>query len=145
MRKCDELLQRFTLKGQDSGVRELRREEFDDYQVIYNILVEKLIDTGVEITQDKETQVINRIVSQDDADVTPLGLTNVSLEYLARILTFAKGKGIQWHVEIKECSDTHFMELSYFKIQVNCNKDLFVTMAKEAGFRYPKLKHMQTA
>ncbi|WP_088227568.1 hypothetical protein [Desulfosporosinus sp. FKB] len=145
MRKCDELIQRFTLKGQDSGVRELRGEELESCQLIYDDLIKQLIATGAEIPREMEIQVINKIATLDDDNVTPLGLVNVSLDYLSKILTFAQGQGIQWQVEIKECTDTHFKELSYFKIKVACDKEFFVTMAKEAGFRYPKINRHQTA
>ncbi|KLU67617.1 hypothetical protein DEAC_c00110 [Desulfosporosinus acididurans] len=145
MRKCDQLIQRFTLKGQDDGVRNLRGEELKSYQLIYDDLIKRLIATGAEVPQDMEIQVINKIVTPDDDNVTPLGLVNVSLDYLTKILTFAQGQGIQWQVEIKECTDTHFKELSYFKITVACDKEFFVTMAKEAGFRYPKITRHRTA
>ncbi|WP_088225855.1 hypothetical protein [Desulfosporosinus sp. FKB] len=145
MKKCAEFIKRFTLKGQDSCVRELREEELQEYQQVYNDLITKLIQTGGEIPQKMEIQVINKIVAQNDEDVTPLGMVRVSFEYLARILTFTKGLGIQWQVDIRECTDTHFKELSYFKITVDCDKDLFLAMAKDAGFRYPRLCVQQTA
>ncbi|WP_407313571.1 hypothetical protein [Desulfosporosinus sp. SB140] len=138
MRKCDELFNRFTLKGQDSGIKELQGHELEEYHFIYNDLITKLMETGSEIPEGMEIQVINKIVANDDENVTPLGLVNVSLEYLAKILTFAKGQGIQWQIDIRECTDTHFKELSYFKIKVDCDQDLFVTMAKGVGFRYSK-------
>ncbi|MDQ7093199.1 hypothetical protein REC12_06315 [Desulfosporosinus sp. PR] len=146
MRKCDELFYRFTLKGQDSGIRELLGNELEQYQLIYDDLITKLLDTGSEIPEGMDIQVINKIITKDDENVTPLGLTNVCLEYLVKILTFARGQGIQWQVEIKECTDTHFKELSYFKVKVDCDKDFFITMAKNAGFRYtkePMLKHSE--
>jgi hypothetical protein len=136
MKKCPELMQRFTLVGQDSGIRELQGHEIEEYQIIYKDLIDKLIDVGGEITEGIDIQVINKIVTHKDENITPLGLVNVSLDYLVRILTFAKCQKIKWQVDIRECTDSHFRELSYLKVRVDCNKDKFMAMAKEAGFRY---------
>lgn len=139
MKKCDEYIQRFTLTGQDSGIRNLSENEVEQYEVIYDTLITKLIDTGGEVPENSDIQVINKIYTCNDECVTPLGLVNVSLEYLTKLLTFCKSEGIQWLVDIRECTDTHFKELSYFKIIVDCSKDKFMTIAKRGGFRYSSL------
>lgn len=136
MRKCDEHLQRFTLTGQDRGVKLLNETELEEYKLVYHELIIKLLETGAEITGGSDLQVINKIYTCNDECVTPLGLVNVSLEYLAKLLTFCKKEGVHWLVDIRECTDTHFRELSYFKIIVDCSRDKFVAIAKEAGFRY---------
>ena len=136
MKKCDEHIQRFTLMGQDKGIIKLSESEAEEYEVIYNTLITKLIDTGGEVPESSEIQVINKIYTCNDECVTPMGLVNVSLEYLARLLTFCKNERIQWLVDIRECTDTHFKELSYFKIIVDCTQDAFMKMAKNRGFRY---------
>ena len=136
MKKCDEHIQRFTLMGQDKGIIKLSESEAEEYEVIYNTLITKLIDTGGEVPESSEIQVINKIYTCNDECVTPMGLVNVSLEYLARLLTFCKNERIQWLVDIRECTDTHFKELSYFKIIVDCTQDAFMKMAKSRGFRY---------
>ncbi|MCO1602509.1 hypothetical protein [Desulfosporosinus nitroreducens] len=140
MKKCDEYIQRFTLTGQDSGIKKLSETEVEEYKLIYDTLITKLIDTGGEVPGSSDIQVINKLYTCNDECVTPLGLVNVSLEYLAKLLTFCKKEGIHWLVDIKECTDTHFRELSYFKIIVDCSKDKFMTIAKEGGFRYKAIK-----
>lgn len=137
MKTCDELIQRFTLTGQDSGIREFSGPEAEEYQLIYNDLIKKLIDTGAAVPEGVDIQVINKIVTSNDEYITPVGLVNVSLEHLAKLLTFARNQGIQWQVDIRECTNTHFKELSYFKVKVDCTKDIFCAMAKGVGFRYP--------
>ncbi len=137
MKMCDRLFRKFTLTGQDSNVKELRGTEVEAYQSIYNDLIEKLIETGGDVPNGRDVQVINKIVSIDDEYITPVGLVNVSLESLAKLLTFARSDGIKWQVDIRECTDTHFKELSYYKIKVDCTKDIFCVMASGAGFRYP--------
>ncbi|SDH12516.1 hypothetical protein [Desulfosporosinus hippei] len=136
MAECEELLNRFTSAGQDRSVRELRSHELEEYKSIYNDLVAQYNDTNGEIPVDMDIQVINKIYTQNDMNTTPLGLVNVSLEYLARILTFAKAQGIQWQLECRKCTDTHFKKLSHFEVKVDCDRDVFVTMAVEAGFRF---------
>lgn len=136
MKMCDKLFQKFTFTGQDRDVRELTGPQIEEYKLIYDDLIAKLLETGGEIPEGMEIQVINKIIAIDDEYITPVGLVNVSLEYLAKLLTFARNQGIQWQVDIRECTDTHFRELSYFKIKVDCTKDIFSAMAKEAGFRY---------
>ncbi len=136
MKKCDEHIQRFTVTGQDKGICKLSEPEVEEYELIYNTLITKLIDTGGEVPENSEIQVINKIYTCYDECVTPMGLVNVSLEYLAMLLTFCKNERIQWLVDIRECTDTHFKELSYFKVIVDCTQDAFMTMAKNRGFRY---------
>lgn len=136
MNNCDELTYRFTSTGQDSGIKELQGHELEEYQLILSDLVAKHIDSSGEVLEGSDIQVINKIVTHNDENITPMGLVNVSLEYLARILTFARSHGIQWQAESRNCSDTHFKKLSHFKITVDCYKDSFVTMAKGIGFRY---------
>ncbi|AFQ44085.1 hypothetical protein [Desulfosporosinus meridiei] len=140
MRKCDEHIQRFTLTGQDRGIRQLSESELEEYKIIYRDLIIKLIETGGEVPESSDIQVINKIYTCNDECVTPLGLVNVCLEYLAKLLTFCKQAGIRWLVDIRECTDTHFRELSYFKIIVDCSKDRFIEVAKEGGFRYSAIK-----
>ncbi|KGK86511.1 hypothetical protein DP73_16460 [Desulfosporosinus sp. HMP52] len=140
MRKCDEHIQRFTLTGQDRGIKQLSESELEEYKIIYGDLIVKLIETGGEVPVSSDIQVINKIYTCNDECVTPLGLVNVSLEYLAKLLTFCKQAGIHWLVDIRECTDTHFRELSYFKIIVDCSKDRFIEVAKEGGFRYSAIK-----
>ncbi|SDG95855.1 hypothetical protein [Desulfosporosinus hippei] len=140
MRKCDEHIQRFTLTGQDRGIRQLSESELEEYKIIYGDLIVKLIETGGEVPISSDIQVINKIYTCNDECVTPLGLVNVCLEYLAKLLTFCKQAGIHWLVDIRECTDTHFRELSYFKIIVDCSKDRFIEVAKEGGFRYSAAK-----
>lgn len=140
MRKCDEHIQRFTLTGQDRGIKQLSQSELEEYKLIYAELIVKLIETGGEVPVSSDIQVINKIYTCNDECVTPLGLVNVSLEYLAKLLTFCKQAGIHWLVDIRECTDTHFRELSYFKIIVDCSKDRFIDVAKEGGFRYSAIK-----
>lgn len=140
MKKCDEHMQRFTLTGQDRGIKKLSEAELEDYKIIYNDLITKLIETGGEVPGSSDIQVINKIYTCNDECVTPLGLVNVSLEYLAKLLTFCREAGIHWLVDIRECTDTHFRELSYFKIIVDCSKDKFISVAKDGGFRYSAVK-----
>lgn len=140
MKKCDEHLQRFTLTGQDSGVRQLNEKEVDNYTSIYDTLITKLVETGGDLPDNTDIQVINKIYTCNDECVTPLGLVNVSLEYLARLLTFCKQEGVNWLVDIRECTDTHFKELSYFKIIVDCSREKFMGIAKGGGFRYSRVK-----
>ncbi|AFM41848.1 hypothetical protein Desaci_2937 [Desulfosporosinus acidiphilus SJ4] len=136
MNTCDKSIQRFTLAGQASGIKELRDHEVKVYESIYNDLMSKHIEACGEVPEGLDIQVINKVYTHDGENITPMGLVNVSLEYLARILTFAKGRGIQWQIDSKECSTTHFKKLSHFTVNVNCEKDQFVAMAKEFGFRY---------
>lgn len=136
MNECDEFTRRFTSSGQDNGIKELRGHELEEYQLILSDLVTKHIDSSGEISEGSDIQVINKIVTPNDENITPMGLVNVSLEYLAKILTFARSHGIQWQAESRNYTDTHFKKLSHFKITVDCNKDSFVTMAKGIGFRY---------
>ncbi|AET68694.1 hypothetical protein Desor_3190 [Desulfosporosinus orientis DSM 765] len=136
MTECEELVNRFTLAGQDRGIRELCADELNEYHSIYNDLMSKHVESNGEILKDMEIQAINKIYASNDLNITPMGLVNVSLEYLARILTFAKAQGIEWHVCCDKCTDTHFKNLSHFTVKVNCHKDEFVTMAEAAGFRY---------
>lgn len=136
MKMCDKLFQKFTFTGLDRDVRELVGHEVEEYQLIYDELIARLIDTGGEVPEGMDIQVINKIVTSNDEYITPVGLVNVSLESLAKLLTFARNQGIQWKVDIRECTDTHFRELSYFKIKVDCSKDAFAAMAKREGFRY---------
>lgn len=131
-----ELNTRFTSAGQDGGIKELQAHELVEYQSIYNDLISKHANNCGEVPKGNDIQVINKIVTHNEENITPMGLVNVSLEYLAKILTFAKGQGIQWHVDCRENTDTHFKKLSHFNIKVDCQKDLFVTMASEVGFRY---------
>ena len=137
MKNCEMLYEKFSLTGQNKSVRDLSGAEVEAYQLIYNDLIKKLIDSGVNVLDGLEVQVINKIVSIDDEYITPVGLVNVSLESLAKLLTFARNEGIEWQVEIRECTNTHFKELSYLNIKVNCKKSLFCEMAIKAGFRYP--------
>lgn len=137
MKNCEMLYEKFSLTGQNKSVRDLSGAEVEAYQLIYNDLIKKLIDSGVNVLDGLEVQVINKIVSIDDEYITPVGLVNVSLESLAKLLTFARNEGIEWQVEIRECTNTHFKELSYLNINFNCKKSLFCEMAIKAGFRYP--------
>lgn len=136
MKMCDKLFRKFTFTGQDTDVRDLVGHEVDEYQLIYDDLIVRLIDTGGEVPEGMDIQVINKILTTNNEYITPAGLVNVSLESLAKLLTFAKNQGIYWKVDIRECTDTHFKELSYFKITVDCPKDVFSTMAKKEGYRY---------
>ncbi|WP_407308879.1 hypothetical protein [Desulfosporosinus sp. SB140] len=136
MKTCDELSNRFTSTGQDSSIRELQKHELEEYQAIFKDLITRHMDIHGEIPEGMDVQVINRIVTHNGENITPMGLVNVSLEHLAKILTFARAQGIQWQVENQECTDTRFKKLSQFNIKVDCHKDHFVTMAKEVGFRY---------
>lgn len=140
MKMCNEYVQRFTLTGQDSGIKKLSEIELKDFKLIYYDLITKLIDTGIEVNGNSDIQVINKIYTCNDECVTPLGLVNVSLEYLAKLLTFCKQEGIHWLVDIRECTDTHFRELTYFKIIIDCSKERFVSIAKGAGFRCSAIK-----
>jgi|GEM_PF-6369939 hypothetical protein len=136
MKMCEGYVKRFSLTSQDSGVWELKDSQVDEYNSIYNMLINKLTESGGEIPENMDLQVINKIYTCNDECVTPIGLVNVSLEYLAKILTFCKEEKIQWLVDVRECTDTHFKELSYFKVIVDCTQEAFVTMAKKRGFRY---------
>ena len=126
----------FTLTGQDRGIREICGPEVEEYQLIYHELITKLLDTGGEVREGVDIQVINKIVTTIDEYITPVGLVNVSLECLAKLLTFARIQGIHWQADIRECTDTQFKELSYFKVKVDCTKDIFMAMAEGVGFRY---------
>lgn len=136
MRICNEFVKRFSLMEQDSGVCELNDSQVNEYKLIYDMLINKLIESGGEVPENSDLQVINKIYTCNDECVTPMGLVNVSLEYLARILTFCKEDGIRWLVDVRECTDTHFKELSYYKVIVDCTQDAFMMMAKKRGFRY---------
>lgn len=138
MKTCDEFKIKFTSTGQDSGIRELQEHELEKYHSIFNDLLKRHTDAHGEIPGGMDIQVINKIVAHNDEDITPLGLVNVSLEHLAKLLTFAQDHGFQWQVENKKCADTRFKQLSQFNVKIDCHKDLFVTMAKEVGFRYCK-------
>ena len=96
---------------------------------------DELFQSG-EVPKGVDIQVINKIVTCNDEYITPVGLVNVSLESLAKLLTFARSEGIKWQIDIRECADTHFRELSYFRVKVDCTKDIFMAMAKGVGFRY---------
>ena len=136
MKKCDNHIQKFTLTGQDRGICNLSEPEVEEYKSIYNTLISNIIETSGEVPESSEIQVINKIYTCHDECVTPMGLVNVSLEYLAKLLTFCNNEKIQWLVNIGECPDTQFKELSCFKVIVDCTQDVFVTMAKKRGFRY---------
>ncbi|KLU67739.1 hypothetical protein DEAC_c01430 [Desulfosporosinus acididurans] len=136
MKACEGTIQRFTSTGQDSGIKELQDHETADYKLIYNNLIAKHIEACGEIPKGMDIQVINKIFTPKDENITPLGLVNVSLEYLARILTFAKRQGIQWQIDSREHTDTHFQKLSHFTVKVDCPQEDFMTMAKGCGYRY---------
>ena len=143
MRMCDSYVERFSLVGQDSCICQLAEVQIEEYNKIYDSLVNKLIESGGELPGNSELQVINKVYTCQNECVTPLGLVNVSLEYLARLLTFCKEEGINWLVDVRECTDTHFKELSYYKIVVDCTKEAFIAMAKSKGFRYSELNSSQ--
>lgn len=136
MNMSDELVNRFTSTALDSGISELQEHQHSEYQLIYNELFAKYLENSGEIPDGMDAQVINKIFTHNEENITPMGLVNVSLEYLAKVLTFAKSQGIQWQVDCKKCTDTHFKKLSHFNIIVDCHKEQFVTMAKDVGFRY---------
>jgi predicted aldo/keto reductase-like oxidoreductase len=136
MDKCVDLTNRFTLTGQDRNIRELQKHELEEYQLIYNDLISMHCNFCGHVPEGMDIQVINKILTHNDENITPLGLVKVSLEHLAKILTFAKAHGIKWQIDCQECIDTHFKKLSHFHVKVDCHKDHFMTMARESGFRY---------
>jgi len=137
MRKCDELmlLQRFTSAGQDSGIRKLSESEIAECKVIYEGLIANFEEKAGKVPDSAEIQVINKFTASNDECVSPAGLLNVSLEYLAKLLTFANTAGIQWHVDITEPKASHFKGLFYCNVHVSCTKDEFIALAKGKGFR----------
>ncbi|MDP4126460.1 MAG: hypothetical protein Q8912_05920 [Bacillota bacterium] len=143
MKKCEEYYyQRFSLAGQDSGITELNELELKEYNSIYNMLIKKLIDSGAEIPENADLQVINKIFTCHGECVTPMGSVSVSLEYLANLLSSCRNAKIQWLVDVRECTDTHFKELSYCKIVVDCSPETFMTMAQSRGFRYSAIRQI---
>ncbi|TGE33544.1 hypothetical protein [Desulfosporosinus sp. Sb-LF] len=137
MKKCDELilLQRFTSTGQDSGIRKLCESEVAKCKVIHDGLIASFEEKAGKVSDGTEIQVINKFTASNDECVSPAGLVNVSLDYLAKLLTFADTAGIQWQVDITERVDSHFKGLFYCNVKVNCTKDEFVDLAKGKGFR----------
>lgn len=136
MAECQVLIDRFTLAGQDRNIRELSHDEEMAYNSIYSDLAAKHLASNCEIPQNSDIQVISKIFTVNGSNVTPMGLVNVSLEYLAKILTFAKAQGIQWQAECTKCTGTQFKGLSRFTVNVDCQEDEFKAMAQNAGFRY---------
>lgn len=138
MKKCEELLliQKFTSTGQESGIRKLSESEAAECKVIYDGLIARFEEKAGRVPDSTEIQVINKFTASNDECLSPAGLVNVSLEYLAKLLTFANTAGIQWHVDITEPKASHFKGLFYCNVKVSCTKDEFVEMAKGKGFRY---------
>jgi len=138
MKNCEELLliQKFTSAGQESGIRKLSESEVAECKVIYDGLIARFEEKSGKVSESTEIQVINKFTASNDECVSPAGLLNVSLEYLAKLLTFANTAGIRWHVDITEPKVSHFKGLFYCNVKVSCTKDEFVAMAKRKGFRY---------
>ncbi|WP_434511892.1 hypothetical protein [Desulfitobacterium sp. AusDCA] len=132
-----ERIQRFTSVGQDGGIRELCELEKEEYNEIYNELISMYEEKGGKITKDAEIQVINKFTTSNDECISPKGLVNVSLEYLAKLLTFANTAGIQWEVNVEQNTHTHFRNLYNFNVKLKCLKREFVDMAIGKGFRCP--------
>lgn len=130
-----ELIQRFTSAGKDGGIRELCKREKESYEEIYADLLVKYSEKAGSIPEDAEIQIINNFTTSHDECVAPKGLVNVSLEYLAKLLTFADTAGYQWEVNITENKNTHFKNLYNCNVKVNCTKKEFVDMAVGKGFR----------
>lgn len=137
---CMELerIQRFTSAGQDGGIRELCKSEKEEYKEILDQLMAKYAEKVGKISKDAEIQVINKFTTSNDECVSPKGLVNVSLEYLAKLLTFANTAGIQWEVNVTENKNTHFKNLVNFNVKLKCFKKEFVDMAVGKGFRCPE-------
>lgn len=133
-----ERIQRFTSAGQDGGIRELCESEKHEYKQILDQLIAKYEEKAGKVSKDAEIQVINKFTTSDDECVSPKGLVNVSLEYLAKLLTFANTAGIQWEVNVTENKHTHFKNLVNFNVKIECLKKEFVDMAVGKGFRCPE-------
>lgn len=132
-----ERLQKFTSAGQDGGIRELCECEKEEYNKIYNELITMYLEKGGKLSKDAEIQVINKFTTSNDECIAPKGLVNVSLEYLAKLLTFANTAGIQWEVSVSENKHTHFRNLYNFNVKIKCLKKEFVDMAVGEGFKCP--------
>ncbi|MEL1135203.1 hypothetical protein AAC978_08445 [Desulfitobacterium sp. THU1] len=140
MSDCCEYLavisQKYASSKRDSGIRELCEQEKANYEEIYAELIDKYKERAGKVPEDvSEIQIINRFVTSNDECVSPRGLVNVSLEYLAKLLTFADTAGYDWEVNISENKKTHFINLYNCDVKVKCSKKEFVDMAVGKGFR----------
>ncbi|AGA69159.1 hypothetical protein Desdi_1670 [Desulfitobacterium dichloroeliminans LMG P-21439] len=128
--------QKYASLNKNSGIRELCEREKENYEEIYAELIRKYIEKAGEIANDiSGIQIINKFTTNNDVCVYPGGLVNVSLEYLAKLLTFADTAGYEWEVDFVENNNTHFRNLYNCIVKVKCSKEEFVDMAVGKGFR----------